>query len=247
MSREKIVDRVRKLLNLADEEGGGTDGERDAALAKAQALMNRHRIEEHELAREQGRPLGEGIRAKPFGVLTLKDRWQYYLLYAIGENVGVDAVMAPLGKGSTTIGVQLVGRPESIEYVDLVARWIIPQLEAEAARALLQSKTDAPMAGNPGERAGRSIKFRKSFMEGAVMSIRARLEEAHQRESTGSQGLVLHDKAAKAEFYGDSAPRESRSNWEFGEGSLDGIATGDRVDIDPRNKVSGDEARKELG
>ena len=44
MSKEQVVNRVRKLLALADKNSGATENEMKTALAMARVLMLRHHI-----------------------------------------------------------------------------------------------------------------------------------------------------------------------------------------------------------
>jgi hypothetical protein len=51
--KESLIDKIRKLLRLADPDNGGTVPEMESALRKAQQLMTRHGIESMQLGEEK--------------------------------------------------------------------------------------------------------------------------------------------------------------------------------------------------
>jgi hypothetical protein len=60
-SESDILDKIRKLLRLADRSRGSTENEAKVALAKAQELMTRHNIDSALLRRERGESGGAGF------------------------------------------------------------------------------------------------------------------------------------------------------------------------------------------
>lgn len=242
MTRGKIVDRVGKLLRLAAEDSGGTEAERANALARAQELMHKHRIEERELD-VSGRAQLPGVEQQLWHRrLGLSKVWLYDLAYAVGQGVGVDAIYVPR---LASRNVYLVGRPEQIEYVKLVVAWIQPQLEREARLALAKYKERVKDTGrwpeNPGDAAAISMAFSRSFYEHAVAVIASRLEAERRKQEQTSSGkdLVVSDRAALNEFYGDFAPEETSTPTYEGAGALAGVLAGEAADIDPSNKIEG--------
>jgi hypothetical protein len=53
-NQNDILDKIRKLLRLADRSRGSTENEAKVALAKAQELMTRHNIDSALLRMERG-------------------------------------------------------------------------------------------------------------------------------------------------------------------------------------------------
>jgi hypothetical protein len=51
MSKYKIMDKVRKLLAMADKNSGASENEMMTAMAMAQALMRRHRLSRGQVRR----------------------------------------------------------------------------------------------------------------------------------------------------------------------------------------------------
>lgn len=244
-----VVDKVVKLLALASEDGGGTEAERNLAAEKAQALMLEHRIDQAALENARGREALPGIERVRLGKFTQRDYWKYDLYYALGEQVGVDAIYTgDLGSKR----VSLVGRPDSIEYVQALADWLIPQLSLECEKALLEAKEEPDSrweqwrAYGAGAVSSLTMDFRRSFYEAAVAKIRDRLSMAAREKGELGMALVRSDQAAKDEFYGDSKPEVREIDTYTGRGTVSGLEAGDRADINPASRVEGG-SRKELG
>lgn len=237
--RENIIEKIRKMLALADERNGGTEGERSNAMAMAQALMMKHRIEEYELAQAEGRHLLPGIVMVDIGDFKQGRMWIPDLMRAIADPMVVDSIWSPRVGGS---GFVLVGRPESIAYVQLLTNWIVPQLVRHGDVELNKERTSAQRAGAPWL-PGHSITFRRSFYAAAVQRLTVRLEQALAVPTAGSgQELVLSDKKAVEDYYAAqgislSSHKSALSPMEaFAYGC--GHAAGDKVDINPSNKVN---------
>ncbi len=60
-SESEILEKIRKLLRLADRSRGSTENEAKVALAKAQELMTRHNIDSALLRMERGESGGAGF------------------------------------------------------------------------------------------------------------------------------------------------------------------------------------------
>lgn len=271
-----VLDRIAKLFALADEGSGATDGERDAAVAAAQRLMTRYRIDEAEARAHAGdygrRRLADGIIVEDVGSFASGAFWRYDLLHAIGQIVTVDAVYVedPPGVRNTS----LVGRDESVRYVRLVYGWIAPQVEREAsvlvdaeARArkflatarrrsgdydgdpfvtldgilgtsgLIGSWSPRPRSDEDDEAQLR--RYAESVYTGAVLAVYERLQAAHLAEA-GTKGtdLVRYERAALDDFYGDDRPEQRDDTRTVDPAAASaGYGVGQRVDLDPTNKV----------
>lgn len=240
--REDVLERVRKLLALANEESGAGEHERDNAAERAQVLMVKNRIEEHELEKERESAI-EDVRVGPM------PEWKGELLGEIGRNgAGVDAVF---DRNSDPRIWFLVGRPEDIAYVQMLHSWLVPQLEAECEIGLniIRSRPDL-RSWDQWVEPRDSIEFRESFFHGAVGAIAARLRAANREaeaESTTGTDLVRSDRAALDEFYGDKKPTKSPPRVVRGPAADLGWSTGQAADINPGNKVEQPTGSGELG
>lgn len=243
-----VISKIEKLLALAAEESGGTEGERNNAAAKAQQLMIQHRISLDDLEKAKGREALPGIERESLGKISQSRYWVYDLLNTIGNEVQVDAVYVG-GLGSKRIN--LVGRPDMIAYVKLLAEWLEPQLAKECEVALAKAKAEPGSdwerlkAYGPGELSALTMAFRRSFYEAAVAKIGYRLSMARREAGEKGTALVRSDRKAIDDFYGDNAPKSKEYELYEGAGTATGIEAGGRVDINPGNKVAGSD-RKEI-
>jgi hypothetical protein len=237
--RETIIERIRKLLSLADEHGGGTEPERHAAVERAQHLMLKYQIEERELAGAAGRSALPGIESSAVGVFSRGQYWRGDLLHEIGKTVTVDAIFytGPSGRRFS-----LVGRPDAIAYVRTLAAWIEPQLIRDCAAAL-----DATRRNRYEFTAGDVRAFKRTFYTTAIVTIGDRLEAAGREvlQTDGGMALVRSDRAALKEFYGDDAPKltEAAPLRDL-DAMLLGQRAGQNADIDPNEHVEAGAARE---
>lgn len=244
----KVIETIRKLLALAAEDSGGTEHERNLAAEKAQELMLKHRIDEAELAKSEGRHMLSGIerRYSDQWHFAPNERWRGMLLSVVGDQVEVDALHQDTEYGYE---VHLVGRPESMDYVSLMYDWLIPQLASECtAAAKVHMELFPEWMFAKAQRDKLISKFEASFYDAAVIKIGARLYEARKAKEGFSTDLVLHESKAKEDFYdaeGEGPPREEEWKVVQGAGTEGGLGAGGNVDIDPTNKV-GDGERLRL-
>ena len=54
MSKDNIMDKIRKLLAMADKNSGASENEMMTAMAMAQALMRRHHLSQRLVQRSHG-------------------------------------------------------------------------------------------------------------------------------------------------------------------------------------------------
>lgn len=235
---DSVIDKVRKLLAVAAPDSGATDGERAAAVDAAQRLMTRYRLDEAAVrAAGDGPSMPTDVVAVDLGDFVPRDYWALDLLTAIGQVVTVDAVFVQTGARRA---VTLIGRDASVAYVRLLYGWLRPQIEAdavvivEAERGYRELMGRAPTADD-------LDRYREGFYAGAIGRVHERLEAAQAREA-GAYGtdLVVSDRAALERYYGDDAPQRVDTVRPMdAEAAISGYRAGDRVDLDPANKVAG--------
>lgn len=230
MSNEtKIIQRIQKLLALADEDGGGTEAERDNAMRRAQELMFKHDLDMASI---------EGTSDIKFveGDMTFtqeRDHWRGRLFYHIGEALGGKGFQTKYSRGH--MRMVLVGQPDTVRFAEILTDWIIPQLTRECEIALAKAKQDIPGT--------HARTFRNAFYDTATDRIASRLE-AQQNDVEASQGdtgmeLVLVRNAALDAYMKENhnlrTTYSSRGN-SWG-GAAAGAAAGNRADLNPSNKV----------
>lgn len=234
-----VVERIRKALAIAAAGSGATDGERAAALDAAARLMARYQIDEADVrAADAGPRRATDVVAVDVGQLSEHDWWQIDLASAIGQVYTVDAVFI---QDADVRNVTLIGREASVAYVRLVYDWLVPQLRADADVIVGAERAYRELFGRtPGAR--ELAAYREGFYQGAIVRIHERLEFAQRRE-VGDRGtdLVLSDRAALDDYYGDDAPtRVDDQRRMDAEAAASGYAAGARVDLDPSNKLAAD-------
>lgn len=238
---DPIVHRIVKLLNLASEQGNGTEEERDAAAAMAAKLMAKHRVTESQLL--EASSAGDAtVEERHVEVLSRGRFWEIDLFAAIGSTVTVDAVYRRVGSKRS---LKLVGRSESIDYVLAMHRWLAPQLAADCEAVLARDR-----AAGIVRTGGETISFKASFFLGACSKLGLRLKLAKaegEAESGSSTALVRMEDAALREHYGDSPPTEADANWAADPlAALAGSLVAEKTDINPGNKLASED-RAQIG
>ncbi len=220
-----IKDRIRKLLNLANN-AGATEAEATSAMEMATALMLKYNIEldpeEDQLKVKEG----------PVVLENLDEAWHLVACQAAAY-LFMTKVVVCLPKG---FGFYFVGRPQNIEMAADTAKFIIDQVER-------QYKLHLP----PGLDKSTRAEFRRTFKYACAGRIMQRAYEivdsfkksdAKALEYTGSRALVIVEsielQLKEAKEYLET--RENLKNVttrprKGGNGTLAGIRAGDRVEL----------------
>jgi uncharacterized protein DUF2786 len=123
VAEEKMLKKIRGLLELANDERNH-EGQREAAFAKAQQLMDQHRIEMAMLDYGKGTPTQAPIDYKikiPYSKFSDK---KYSMLYYVAEHCGVKCVW----DGSIA---DLTGMQSDIEMAELVYTLVVLEFETK--------------------------------------------------------------------------------------------------------------------
>ncbi len=114
-SQSDILDKIRKLLRLADTSRGATENEAKVALAKAQELMTRHNIDSALLRMERGES-GGGSFTVDKGNLDLPKTLNpadLMILSLLQSHFNVKTILMPSSKGTP---VDIIGAPADIDF-----------------------------------------------------------------------------------------------------------------------------------
>ena len=114
-SQSDILDKIRKLLRLADTSRGATENEAKVAMAKAQELMTRHNIDSALLRMERGESGGESFTVDK-GNLDLPKTLNpadLMILSLLQSHFNVKTILMPSGKGTP---VDIIGAPADIDF-----------------------------------------------------------------------------------------------------------------------------------
>jgi hypothetical protein len=214
--RERILDRVRKLLAKA--ERTDNDHERATFMAAASALMAKYGIDTLPPA---------GTRQTPGDrIVTLPNPWareKARLVSLVAQAVRCRPLL--IGRGDGGQRVHVFGFAADLERADLLATSLLLQMASGLARVRVPEDVTAVRA------------YRRSWLLGFTDEVYRLLCEAESRAEAESAGagteLVLADRRAEvaravAAHYPHirmSVPRTS------GSGYRDGVAAGRRADL----------------
>jgi hypothetical protein len=232
----KLLARIRALLAQAD--STTYEAEAEAFMMKAEALMERHRIDRAVLFADGLIPADEVVSRtiKVVGAHALR---RTGLIHGLARNNGCESVRLEHGSPTAGYHVTVVGYGSDVEWVELLFR----RLDLHRAEQLAAARRGAPAP----QSAGHSAAFARSFIEGYDRSVKARLDatrkEAHdaavdEMASAGrpakSLALALQDKAKRV---GTETKRifphttQVRTSWSTGNGRGAGGKAGDSAPL----------------
>lgn len=109
---ETILDRIRKLLRLADPSRGATEHEARAAMAKAQELMTRHSIDSALLQRERG-ARADSVLKDTVDLPKSLNPADMLILGLLQRHFRVRVIMSRSGSGTPT---DIIGTASDVEF-----------------------------------------------------------------------------------------------------------------------------------
>jgi hypothetical protein len=222
-----LLDRVRKLLAKAEDEGC-TPAEAESLTAKAAELMARYGIDRARLGALRPETDTPGDR-----VFDLDNPWaavKAHLLSGLASALRCQCVL--LTRPSPGSRVHVFGYRSDLERTDILFTSLLVQM----ARAL--AAQPVPAAG------GRAKAWRRSWMLGYATAVVARVRAAEDAAATAadaeggtaggtSTALVLADRALTVRRHAQAAyPRTRKTRVTYsGTGYRDGYREGQRADI----------------
>lgn len=240
MAEEKILDRVAKLLALA--ERAGTEHEADAAYAKATELMTRHAIEQWQLA-GRGEAKREQVVTRSARIKDRHDRSpaQRGLITQIARANRCEAVWM---RGLDMMAIY--GFESDAEFVKTLYGLVLVQMSHAAAKAWRGYTIAA--GGSKSWQIGTSRHlYIKSFEFAFATRVGERLTEAATREEVKHAGaeLALIDRSALVR---QAMPetRATTTRIQFGGGEGAGRDAGDRADLSGGRHNVGADSRPRL-
>jgi hypothetical protein len=162
-----IIKRIQKLFNLADSSKNSNVEEAAAAAAKAQALMEKHRIKRAMLEVKDDL----SISSKPLLDKGRPDNWKLYLVTAISKHNGCYIVKSETYEKDNMASV--VGEPQDINTVQELYSFVVKELIRLCLSNLISLQK---LYGSCPDKS-----YNKSFYLGAVSTIDKRLEQANKK------------------------------------------------------------------
>lgn len=267
MPDQNVIEKIQKLLALADEQGGGTEAERLNAAEKAQDLLLRHNLDLAQIEERTGE--GPSFERETMDFTKMADHWRGTLASVIGETVNVHVHYRRTGRKSHR-SYFLVGREDSIQYVRSMVDHLAPYFDTACESAFIAAKGEGeqmrcgkckgfgwirdsytwahdtcPSCKGEGQRPVDKRVFRSSFYNAAIFRVGARLEERQRKyeESLPSVGtdLIRNDAAALTAYVNDEfniRKAYSRSSSHSKAGAKAGATAGANADLSGSSKLS---------
>ena len=123
MSHDAVLDKIRKLLRLADTSRGATEHEAKVALAKAHELMTRHNIDAAVLRmeRESNGNAGFTVNSTKVDLPKALNPADMLILSLLQNHFNVRVILMP---GHKQTPVDIIGTPVDVEYAVFVFHFL---------------------------------------------------------------------------------------------------------------------------
>lgn len=231
MSEEKIVNRIKKMMALANDPAA-SDGERENALRMSYALLAKHNL---DMADVQGKPMGPQEARQQQASEFYGRPWAISVAAAVGDLFFCKYYFRPSGKNKAIH--TFTGKESNAQAALDVAESLVRSIYQEATRKM--------------RAADESVAWRRSFATGAMFKIRDRIREMQStapKELATSTALVLvglrdSEKAANELFLVDQgvtlkmAPSRAKRTVSM-DAYAQGKEFGSKLNLAPTKKLS---------
>jgi len=189
-NKNDILDKIRKLLRLADRSRGATENEAKVALSKAQELMTRHNIDSALLRVERGES-GDSFAVDKGKVDLPKtlNPADLMILSLLQQHFNVKTILMPTGRGTP---VDIIGAPADIDF----AIYAFNFLRQTFFRCWNEFKTTRT---NPDK-----ASYYRGLRDGLNAELKAakeRAEQSYAADQRQAYGLVVVDQQAAITRY----------------------------------------------
>ena len=199
-----ILNKVRKLLRLADRSRGATENEAKVALAKAQELMTRHNIDSALLRMEAGEKAGIEVTKGLYELPKSLNPADTLILSLLQGHFNVRVILM---SGHRKTPVDIIGAPEDVDF----AIYALSYLRETFFRCWNEFKKTA---WNP----DRASYYRglRDGIHAELTAAKKRVEESYGDNDRQTYALAVVDQKAAItayveEHYGKVSTRRTRS------------------------------------
>lgn len=229
--KQRIIDRVRKLLAFSGETA--TEGEVENAHSMAQSLMEQYAIEQAEIAAAED--AGDIERARHIAQAGgRKSVWENTLAHAVKQVV--PGISFYCSRGSTGFGSS---RKTGAQYI-----FYGPAEAAEIARDLFMETRDIIATMAAGKHGGVYRGPGRSYAEGFSTALYRRAQEqtaASEHAEKLTAIVLVSEKENKLWLYDEHnvklyAGSRPRGGQHYGDANREGQADGNRHDFKPRER-----------
>jgi len=240
--KKKIIERIKKLFQLADVSKNSNIEEATSAAAKAQKLMEKHRIKKAMLNK-----IGP-IQKKDLIDKGTPNNWKLYLMSGIAKQNGSYIIQSETYAKDNCVCI--VGEQQDIDMVQQIYTYLVNELNKFCIAELLIFKKAVGFYPN--------TDFANSFYLGAVTKINQRLKEAKEyvrkeelKKATTQDQIVLinnalaviDDKIEKVkDWIKNNCDAEFKSvplNTSDAKGYVAGQLAGEKINLNP-NMLDGE-------
>lgn len=203
-SQEAVIEKIKKLLRLADVNSGGTPAEIANAAAKAQALLFEHNLAMEHIGDIHADGKEERITKNLFDLdaTYLTSPWHASLLHVISKPLFCRMIYHAAKAGQAG-RVTLIGKQSNIDVCRYFYEYLHRTIDLMAIQYREEWKVKKDKAGEkyiPDE----SFRVRREFCMGAVQVIGKRMAEKFAEEvkaTNNSRALVVvSDQALDSAF-----------------------------------------------
>ena len=243
MSRDRIIDRIRKMMRLRDN-NAATQGEMEAASLLIQKLLFEHNLSMDEVSTENVDNPYERQFEEPAHQKKRESTWVIDLYNVIAKHNFCHIVVEgqyknPKDRNHKTYKVAIIGKRENVEVVMYFCSWLVPKIRKMADEAFFSY--------NGYEKRGQ---FLRGYLVGCVAGINAQLvtqQHRMEQQSDASRALVLRrdiELQREVARYYPKTKTGRRSSLRSQDGSSQGYEDGRNLDL---NKGIETRKRKLLG
>ena len=223
--KDRLVEKIKKLLALSDRTRNPNEAEAAAAAAKVEELLMQYNLEMADIVIEEEKPK---IQAESVivGEATYSV-WKRRLLHAVTKFNFCRSISL-----TGTPRVEIMGKPHNLEIVKYLYNYLS---RVGAVRCDEIYNNDIKGTLNPAE----AISWKVGFYNGFVDAIYQRLKEGQKKMETDSsacRALVVQSTAELQKYYEDRHPDAQKIKAKRTgtvDGYLSGQVTGQNVTISP--------------
>lgn len=190
MKKDNLINKIKNLLDLAEDEN--SQHEAEAAAKKAQALIMKYNIEEAELRQGDEATIEESL----FHLWKIKNKsegvWVRNLFHSVAKFNFCKIIIAKRWTdGELKEVLYILGEKDNIELVKYLSTQLVHRFRSVRKKEWKQYE------------GGESYHvFRRGFFKGAVRGVYEKLEEQwHQYAETESTAIVMSKKDEQLQKY----------------------------------------------
>jgi hypothetical protein len=190
----QLIEKLQKILALTT---SPVEGEAQAATFKLQELLTQHNLDIADLEK-RGAVAAPGIVDHHHDLGKAAFAWKLDLADMVAGHFYCHSLTGRYGRWSGDKEVKFIGRPDNVEALTMIYKWLIDQIKAISAQARRDHYVRTNEHIDP-------LRWQVSFGVGVVDRLGDRLEELMKRkqqaaakESAGA--LVIHHEAEISDY-----------------------------------------------